>query len=42
MYKRKKDQMLPVKTSESIEEKPGGISDWKKIILAKLFSAEDP
>ena len=33
--------MLPVKTLESIEEKPGGISDWKKTILVKLPLAED-
>ena len=27
IYKRKKDWMLPVKTSESIREKPGGTQD---------------
>lgn len=33
--------MLSVKTSESIEEKPGGTLDWKKTILVKLSLAED-
>ena len=41
IYKRKKDQMLPVKILESIEEKPGGTLDWKKTILVKLPLAED-
>ena len=41
MYKRKKNQMLPVKISESTGEKSGGTLNWKKTILVKLSLAED-
>ena len=33
--------MLPVKTSISIGEKPGGTQDWKQHILRKMLTEDD-
>lgn len=37
IYKKKKDQILPVKISELIKEKSGGTQDWKQQVLEKIL-----